>query len=129
MKILQKKVVAIAVFVFLFLSLASFKVSAIAPTKTVKATPTASAIATPTEMPTVAPVAATPVPQSTSEWIMTHKKIDLLILLVIAVIGYGFYRSGKKGKGSPPEETPKEEEPVAEEETKVEDETPPENSV
>jgi len=129
MKILQKTIAATATSAILLGSLAiPFTVLAAATKATAEPTPTESPV--PTIAPTVAPVETTPAPQSTSKWIMTHKKISLGILLVVAAGGYGLNYLSKKNKQSPPEGQPKsEEEPRAEEEPKKEDQTPPENSV
>jgi len=125
MKNLQKTIAATATLTFLLGSLA-------APiTVLAKATPTPTASPTPTVTvaPTIAPVvAATPAPQSTLEWILTHKKIDLGILVVVAAVGYSLYSFSTKNKQSPPEEQAKsEDQPKAEEEPKQEDQTPPED--
>ena len=126
MKILQKTIAATATTAILLVSLALPLTVLAAGTK---ATPTPTEIPVPTVEPTIAPVTATPAPQSTSGWIMTHKKITLGILVVVAIAGYVIFRSGKKDKGSGPEEQSKPEEPETEEETGKEDQTPPENTV
>lgn len=88
--------------------------------KTATVTPTPTPV--PTIEATVAPIAS-PAPQSVTQWIATHKKIDLGILIVIAVIIYVVARLGKKGSASAPTEESKPEEP-AEPETQ----TPPEET-
>ena len=93
-----------------------------------KATPTPSP--EPSVTPTIVPVEATPTPPSTANWIITHKKISLGILLVVVAAGYGLYHSGKKGNQAPPENQSKPEEvSKVEEEPSKEDPTPPENTV
>lgn len=116
MKILQKTIASTATLAFLLGSL-TIPVSA----ATIKATPTVNP--TPTEIPTAVPtIAPTPAPQSTLQWIVTHKKISLGVLLVVAAAGYGIYYLSTKNKQSPPEEQTK-----VEEEPKQEDQTPPED--
>ncbi len=128
MKIFQKTIAAAVTSAVLLGSLAvPFTVLAAAAKATVE--PTAVATIAPTIEPTITPVTATPAPQSTIQWIMTHKKISLGVLVVIAVIGYVIFRSGKKNNQSPTEDQPKPEEPKAEEETKEEDQKPPEDTV
>lgn len=121
MKILQKTVASVAAFAFLLA--APVTILAATTSNTVKATPTESP--QPTIEATVAPTpAATPAPQSITEWIMTHKKIDLGILAVVVAVGYVLSKLSKKNKQSPPEDQPK-----AEEEPKEEESAPPENQV
>jgi H+/gluconate symporter-like permease len=79
---------------------------------------------TDTPVPTIEATAVpTPVPQTTGEWIMTHKKIDLGILVAVVIVGYVIYALSKKGKQSPPASESKPEEPKQEEQTPPEDST------
>ena len=94
-----------------------------------KATPTPTESPIPTIEPTIAPAEVTPAPQSTTQWVMTHKKISLGVLVVVGAIGYVLFRP-KKNNQSPTEDQPKPEEtPKPEEETKEEDQKPPEAEV
>jgi multisubunit Na+/H+ antiporter MnhC subunit len=81
-----------------------------------KVSPSPSPIETPIPTVEATPV-ATPVPQN---WIMTHKKIDLGILIAVVVVGYVIYLFSKKDNQSPPASESKPEEPT-------ETETPPES--
>ena len=123
MKILQKIIAASAMSAFLLAAPITVLAAA------TKATPTPTASPIPTIEPTITPVAVTPAPQSTSQWILTHKKISLGILLVVAAAGYGLNYLGKKNKQSPPEDQSKPEEPKTEEEPKEEEQKPPEAEV
>jgi hypothetical protein len=100
------------------------KALAVVTSKTATVAPTATPL--PTVEATVAPIAS-PAPQSITQWISTHKKIDLGILIVIAVIIYVIVKLGKKGGSAAPVEETKPEEP-AEPETQAppQDETPKE---
>ena len=96
MKILQKSVATLSL---LAISLAA-PVAIFAATT--KVTPTESPV--PTIEATVAPTpVATPAPQSVTEWIMTHKKIDLGVVVVIVIIGYVISRLGKKNDQTAPQ--------------------------
>jgi hypothetical protein len=100
------------------------KALALVTSKTATVAPTPTPI--PTVEATVAPIAS-PAPQTVTEWIATHKKIDLGILIVIAVIIYVIVRMGKKGGSTAPVEESKPEEPAEPEtQTPPQDETPKE---
>ncbi|MCX6704301.1 MAG: hypothetical protein NTZ07_02535 [Candidatus Woesebacteria bacterium] len=122
MKILQKIIAASAMSAFLLAA----PITVLAAVT--KATPTPTASPVPTIEPTVAPAEVTPAPQSTTQWVMTHKKISLGILVVVGALGYVLFRP-KKNNQSPPEEQSKPEEPKAEEEPKEEEQKPPEAEV
>lgn len=124
MKILQKTIAASAMLAFLLA--APITILAATTSKTVEPTPTENPI--PTIEPTIAPVEVTPAPQSTYSWIMTHKKISLGVLFVVAAIGYALFRPKKNNQTSEGDQT-KPEEPETEEEPKEETKTPPENTV
>lgn len=69
------------------------------PVPTEVSTPAPESTVSPTELP-----AETPAPQpeqvSPAKWVMTHKKISLGVLAIIAILGYYVYQASKKSNGS-----------------------------
>jgi hypothetical protein len=122
MKILQKIIAASAMSAFLLAA----PITVLAAVT--KATPTPTESPIPTIEPTIAPAEVTPAPQSTTQWVMTHKKISLGILVVVTAIGYALLRP-KKNNQTPEGDQPKPEEPKTEEEPGKEDQKPPEAEV
>jgi hypothetical protein len=123
MKILQKIIAASAMSAFLLAA----PITVLAAVT--KATPTPTESPVPTVEPTIAPAEVTPAPQSTTQWVMTHKKISLGVLVVVTALGYVLFRP-KKNNQTPPEDQPKPEEtPKPEEEPVKEDQTPPQEPV